>query len=359
MHLKVAFNWDMKPLYDVIARLPGSTYPDEWIIRGNHHDAWVNGAEDPVSGMAPMLEEARALGELLKQGWKPKRTIVYAAWDGEEPGLLGSTEWAETHADELQQNAVAYINSDGNGRGFLGAGGSHSLETFINGVARDVTDPETQRQRLEARAGAARSRRGTAEDREEARSARGPAHRARSARAPTTRRSSSTSASPSLNLGFGGEDDGGIYHSIYDDFYHYTHFDDADFAYGRALAQTVGHGRDAAGGRDLLPFEFTNLADTVRTLRRRGSQKLAETMRQDDVRERNRQIEDGVFAAGARSADSRSCAPAPEDRAAGLELRAARERGRRRSTAAADRYDEGGATLREPPGRDARPPQRA
>ncbi len=138
------FNWDMKTLYDVVARIPGSTYPDEWVIRGNHHDAWVNGADDPVSGTSAEMEEARALGELLKQGWKPKRTILYCFWDGEEEGLLGSTEWAETNADALEQHAVAYINSDSNGRGFLNVSGSHSLENFINGVAKDVEDPETK-----------------------------------------------------------------------------------------------------------------------------------------------------------------------------------------------------------------------
>src|SRR5438045_7823804 len=142
--MKLEFNWDIKPVNDVIAKIPGSVAPDEWIIRGNHHDAWVNGAEDPVSGQAPLLEEARALGLLLKQGWKPKRTIIYAAWDGEEPMLLGSTEWAETHADELRQSAVAYLNSDTNGRGYLGIEGSHTLEKFINGVEKDVDDPEAK-----------------------------------------------------------------------------------------------------------------------------------------------------------------------------------------------------------------------
>jgi N-acetylated-alpha-linked acidic dipeptidase len=144
VHLKVSFNWDTKTLYDVIARIPGSTYPDEWIIRGNHHDAWVNGAEDPVAGAVALLEEARgSLGTLLRQGWRPKRTIVYCVWDGEEEALLGSTEWAEDHAEELQRKAAVYINSDGNGRGFLNMSGSHTLEKFINGVARDVKDPET------------------------------------------------------------------------------------------------------------------------------------------------------------------------------------------------------------------------
>src|SRR5437868_4193282 len=144
VHLRVKFDWSLKTLRDVIARIPGSTASDEWVIRGNHHDAWVNGAEDPISGQAPLIEEARAYGELLKQGWKPRRTIIYAAWDGEEPALLGSTEWVEAHADELAAKAVAYLNSDTNNRGYLNIGGSHSLENFINEVARDIEDPETR-----------------------------------------------------------------------------------------------------------------------------------------------------------------------------------------------------------------------
>src|SRR5450432_812968 len=143
VHLKVKSNWDIKPTYDVIAKIPGAVFPDEWVIRGNHHDGWVNGAEDPISGLDAVLEEARAYGELLKQGWKPKRTIILCAWDGEEPGLLGSTEWAEEHADELRAHAVAYINSDTNGRGYLKVEGSHTLEKFSNEVARDIADPET------------------------------------------------------------------------------------------------------------------------------------------------------------------------------------------------------------------------
>src|SRR5215203_742477 len=168
VHLQVAFSWDIKRLYDVIARIQGSTYPDEWIVRGNHHDAWVNGAGDPVSGMAAELEEARALGTLLEQGWKPKRTIVYAAWDGEEEGLLGSTEWVEQHAAELERHAVAYINTDGYGRGFLEAGGSHALEAFLNGVAKDVQDPEA-RVSVWKRAQANAIVTGTAEERADAR----------------------------------------------------------------------------------------------------------------------------------------------------------------------------------------------
>ena len=142
VHLKVASNWDMKPIYDVIGTLHGSD-DGQWVIRGNHHDAWVNGADDPISGQAAMMEEARDAGRVARQGWKPKRTIIYCAWDGEEPGLLGSVEWVETHLDELQKHAVAYINSDSNERGYFFPGGTQDLQRFISGVARDIQDPET------------------------------------------------------------------------------------------------------------------------------------------------------------------------------------------------------------------------
>src|SRR5215471_4657606 len=144
VHLKLAFDWNTVPASNIVVRIPGSTYPDEWIIRGNHHDGWVNGAEDPIAGANALMEEARGLGTLLRQGWRPKRTIIYCVWDGEEEGLIGSTEWAEQHAAELTRNAAVYINTDGNNRGFLQASGSHTLEKFINGVARDVEDPETK-----------------------------------------------------------------------------------------------------------------------------------------------------------------------------------------------------------------------
>ena len=292
-HLKVAFSWDQKPLYDVVARLRGATFPDQWVVRGNHHDAWVNGAEDPVSGLSAMLEEARGLGELRRQGWAPKRTIVYCAWDGEEPSLLGSTEWAEAHGAELQQHAVAYLNSDGNGRGFLEVEGSHTLEHFINDVARDITDPEThltvwQRQQARAIDGA------KAEDKEKV--------RARSDWRIGALGSGSDYTPflqhlgiPSLNIGYGGEDRNGIYHSIYDDFYFFTHFLDTDFAYGRTLAQTGGTAVIRLADADILPFRFSNLADTVRTYDE--ELQLLVKKKRDEIRERNREIADGVFAA--------------------------------------------------------------
>src|SRR5262245_4361781 len=293
VHLKVSSNWDTKPLYDVVARVTGSTFPDEWIVRGNHHDAWVNGASDPISGMAPTLEEARAIGQLVRQGWRPKRTIVYAAWDGEEPGLLGSTEWMEQHDQELQQKAVLYINSDGNGRGFFEPAGSHTLERFVNEVARSIQDPETKGtvwKRWQARqvANAGSAQRGEIRSRADLRiNALGSG----SDYTPFLQHEGTAS----LNLSFGGMDPNGIYHSIYDDFYHFEKFSDPGFLYGRALAQTVGTAVVRLADADLLPFEFTALADTVRTYVTDLQSLLKQ--RQDETRERNRQIEDGVFAA--------------------------------------------------------------
>jgi len=294
VHLKVKSNWEIKPVYDVIGKIQGFTFPDEWVIRGNHHDGWVNGAEDPISGMVAVLEEARALGELVKSGWKPKRTIIYCAWDGEEPGLLGSTEWAEAHYEELRAHGVAYINSDSNGRGYLEVEGSHTLEKLTNDIAREIADPETKltvwkRHQLHAIADAK-----TTEQREEIR-------KRADLRIPALGSGSDYTAFlqhdgvASLNIGFGGEDEGGIYHSIYDDFYWFTHFSDTDFVYGRALAQTGGTAVMRLADADLLPFEFGNFAETVTTYLKE-LKALSQKM-QDDIRERNREIEEGVFKA--------------------------------------------------------------
>ncbi len=292
-HLKLAFNWDIKPLYDVIARIPGSTFPDEWVIRGNHHDAWVNGASDPVSGASAELEEARALGELRKQGWRPKRTIVYTVWDGEEPALLGSTEWAETHAEELQRHAVVYINSDGNSRGYLNMGGSHTLERFINDVARDITDPESH-DSVWKRDQARRLTRGDADVKRDARERRDLRIEALGSGSDYTPFLQHLGV-PSLNIGYGGEDEDGIYHSVYDDFYFYTHFLDTTFVYGRALAQTAGTAVIRLADADVIPYEYTDLADTVDSYVK-DLQKLLKR-RQDEIRDRNRNLADGVYAA--------------------------------------------------------------
>ena len=293
VHLKLQFNWDIKPVYDVIAKIPGSVAPDEWIIRGNHHDAWVNGAEDPVSGQAPLLEEARALGALLKDGWKPRRTIVYAAWDGEEPMLLGSTEWVEAHADELRQHAAVYLNTDGNDRGMLAMGGSHTLEQFINGVAKEVRDPETkmsvwERSRLSQIADA------SAEDRKEIRQRADLRIHALGSGTDFTGFLDHLGIA-TLDLGFGGETEQGIYHSIYDDFFWYTHFSDNEFVYGRALAQTVGTSVMRLADAEVLPFDFVDFADTIQKYTS-DLQKLLKD-KQEEARERNQELDEGMFKA--------------------------------------------------------------
>jgi N-acetylated-alpha-linked acidic dipeptidase len=291
VHLKVLFNWDIKPVYNVIFKIPGSESPDQWIVRGNHHDAWVNGAEDPISAQVALLEEARALSELLKQGWKPKRTIIYCAWDGEEPMLLGSTEWAETHADELKQHAAVYINSDGCGRGFLTVQGSHSLEKFANTVARDITDPEKNIS-VWKRSQAKLLVQGRPEDRKDART------RADLRIGPMGSGSDYTVfidhlGVASLDVSYGGEDQGGIYHSIYDDFYWFTHFSDTDFVYGRALAQTVGTMVLRFADADVLPYDFSDFGDTIHKYT--DELKALLGTNQEEIKDRNQNLEDGVF----------------------------------------------------------------
>ena len=293
VHMKLAFNWDTKTIYDVIAKMRGAELPDEWIIRGNHHDGWVNGAADPLSGQVAMLEEARAVAELAKTGWKPKRTIVYCAWDGEEEGLLGSTEFAETHADELKQKAAVYINTDGNGRGFLNVGGSHTLEKFVNEVAKSVPDPETKLNVWD-RMRAQQIVNGSPDAKKEARER---------ADLRIDALGSGSDYTPfiqhlgiaSLDMGFGGESGGGSYHSIYDSFDHYVRFGDPTFEYGVALSKVCGHTVLRFADADTLPFEFTNFADTVNMYANEVI-KLADTMR-DETRSANEIIANGMLAA--------------------------------------------------------------
>jgi N-acetylated-alpha-linked acidic dipeptidase len=293
VRMKLEFNWDIKPIFNVIARMPGSDRPDQWIIRGNHHDAWVNGANDPLSGLVAMMEEARSIGELAKSGWKPKRTVIYAAWDAEEQGLIGSTEWVELHADELRQNAAVYINTDSNGRGFLGMGGSHTLEKFVNEVAKTVPDPQTkltvwERTRANQIVNGSPNARRDAMERGDLR---------------IYPLGSGSDYTPflqhlgiaSLNIGFGGESGGGSYHSIYDSFDHYSKYGDPGFAYGVALAKVCGHATLRLANADTLPFEFSNLAETVNQYVGEVS-RLADTMR-DESRTFNQAISSGMLKA--------------------------------------------------------------
>ena len=305
VHLGVRSNWNMVRLYNVIARMEGSTHADQWVIRGNHHDAWVNGAEDPVSGLVAMMEEARGLGALAKRGWKPRRTIIYCAWDGEEQGLFGSTEWVEAHADELRGHAALYINTDSNGRGYLSMAGSHSLEKFINDVAKDVEDPEKRisvwrrRQLFDIESAP------SAEERNELRQRADLRIDALGSGSDYTAFIDHLGIA-SLNLGYGGEDGGGIYHSIYDTFRWYTQFSDTSFVYGRALAQMAGSAVVRFAEADLMPFEFSNSSEALRKYLEE-LKKLASGTR-DQIIERNLQLEEGVFEA---TADPREAMVSP------------------------------------------------
>jgi N-acetylated-alpha-linked acidic dipeptidase len=295
VHLKLAFNWDIVPCYDVIAKIKGAKYPDEWVIRGNHQDAWVNGAADPISGQAAMLEEAKSITDLMKTGWKPDRTLVYCSWDGEEAGLLGSTEWLETHQKELQQKAVIYINSDGNGRGFLGAEGSHALEPLMDEISKTVIDPQTQVSVFERqKANHALNAKST----EAKKKILGENNLKLDALGSGSDYSSfiQHAGIPSLNLGFGGEDSGGEYHSIYDSYSLYERFKDPGFHYGVALSETAGRAVLRMAQADVLPFDFTHLYTTIDGYSEELQNLLKSSRETTDVE--NKMIQSNDFAIG-------------------------------------------------------------
>ena len=292
VHMDLEFNWNTVTIRDVIARLAGSDRADQWVIHGNHHDGWVNGASDPISGMVAELEEARAIGELAKTGWRPRRTMIFAAWDGEEEGLLGSTEWVEAHADELREHGAVYINTDSNGRGYLDAGGSHSLEKLVTQVARDVVDPEKKVSVLERLRARELSLLTSDEARKEYRDReliRIDALGSGSDYTPFIQHLGIAS----LNMGYGGEGGGGSYHSIYDSFDHYTRFGDTTFDYGVALAKTDGRLMLRLANADVLPIDFVTFSDTVKRYLDEVT-KLADRMRAE-TDERNRQIREKTY----------------------------------------------------------------
>ena len=286
VHLMVKSNWDLKPVYDVIATIKGSQYPDQWVVRGNHHDGWVAGASDPESGQVALLDEARAIGGLLKTGWRPKRTIVYTSWDGEEPMLLGSTEWVEQHMDDLKRKAVIYINTDGNSRGFMRASGSQDLGAFVTGVARGITDPTAnvsiaERSRDRLLTNASRPDAG-AEIKAAAKAASSP-----DSNLPVGAAGSGSDYSgfldhagvTTLDIGFGGEGEGGgVYHSAYDTFEHHTNFDDPGLVYGKVLAEMVGHSVIAAADADMPLQAPKDFADYMKSYATRV-EKLADDAR--------------------------------------------------------------------------------
>src|SRR5690606_30996658 len=303
VRLHLEFDWDLAPVYNVIARMPGAELPDEWVIRGNHRDGWAMGAIDPISGLVALMAEAQAVGQLAADGWRPRRTLVYAGWDAEEPALLGSVEWAEHHADELRGKAVAYINTDSNVRGVLNAGGSHTLERMVNEIARDVDDPRRENILERMRATAALGGDTAVLSGSDVRLA--------------ALGSGSDWAAfqqhlgiPSLMLSFGGEAGGGSYHSQYDTFDFYSRFVDPDFQWGIALARVAGRAALRTAQADVVPLHFGGFAHSV------GEyidevESLADRMRGETERH-NRLLASGTFSLAA-SRELPFTPPAPRD----------------------------------------------
>lgn len=277
VNLHLEFEWKLRTAYNPIGRIKGSVYPNEWIMRGNHHDGWAQGAADPISGMVSLMEEARAIGELLKTGWKPKRTLIYAGWDAEEPALLGSTEWVEHNRKEIREKMIAYINTDGTGVGFLGVGGSHSLEKLVNEVIAEVQDPVQNISLQERNRARLRVNGNKDAERDDLRIY------------PLGAGSDYTAfihhaGVPSLNLGFGGESGGGSYHSIYDSYDHYKRFSDGDFKYGTTLAKVNGRLVLRLSESDILPFRFTNMVENIDTFIKSNKKLAKDVAKKTDQR---------------------------------------------------------------------------
>ena len=292
--LNLKFNWQTTTAYNVIAKLNGSLYPDEWVIRGNHHDGWNHGAADPISGMVALLAEAKSVAKLAKSGKRPARTIIYAAWDAEELGLIGSTEWAEEHADELKEHVVAYLNTDGNSRGFVNIGGSHVLERFFNQIIEEVRDPlmdislkERKRADLKLNNNSAQKRK----DAEKRSDIRINPLGSGSDYTPFLQHLGISSA----NISFGGEARDGSYHTLYDTYEHYTTWRDPNLIYGVSLAQVAGRATLRLANSERLPFEFKGFADNI-DLYIGELEELADSMRVD-TKDKNSMIIDGTYTA--------------------------------------------------------------
>jgi N-acetylated-alpha-linked acidic dipeptidase len=290
VRLKAEFDWNMVTAYNVIARLEGSEYPDEWVIRGNHHDGWNHGASDPLSGQVSMLAEARAVAALAKAGQQPLRTILYAAWDAEEPGLIGSTEWAEHHADDLKKHAVAYLNTDSSSRGFIGIGGSHVLERFFNQITEEVLDPRSTLTLKERRRAYLKVNDAEGKDNDRADFRIYPMGSG-SDYTPFLQHLGIASA----NFGFGGEASDGSYHTLYDTYEHFTTWKDPGLAYGATLAKVTGRATLRLANAPRLPFEFKGFADNV-AMYVTELEELATKMREQAERV-NKLIADGSYAA--------------------------------------------------------------
>ncbi len=264
MHLKQ--DYQFRTIWDVIGKIKGTSFPEEWVVAGNHRDAWVFGAVDPNSGTAAMLETVHGLGQLLKSGWKPKRTIVFGSWDAEEEGLIGSTEWGEDHAQELG-NAAAYFNMDVavSGKKF-GASSVPTLKEFIREIAKAVPSPQG----------------GTVYDQWKKTS--DPNAEGNHPKESSTFRPSSAAIHndvPVGDLGSGSDytvflqhlgvpstdvsstGDYGVYHSVFDNFAWFKKFGDPDFRYEQQMARIYGLEVLRMSCADVLPYDYENYGKEI------------------------------------------------------------------------------------------------
>ncbi len=274
VHMRLKQDYQYRTIWDVIGRLRGANQPDEWVIAGNHRDAWVFGAVDPNSGTAAMLETVHGIGELLKSGWKPKRSMIFASWDGEEEGLIGSTEWAEQHEAELG-NAVAYFNTDVAVAGpkFLAAA-VPSLKQFVRDVTKAVPSPkggsvyEAWRQA------------GPPEDDDGGDSAAQPADARADVVVGDLGSGSDYTAFlqhlgvPSTDIGSSGPY--GVYHSAFDNFTWFKKFADPDFLYEQQMARVFGLEMLRMADADVLPFDYEEYGREL-AVYVNAAQKTAET----------------------------------------------------------------------------------
>jgi N-acetylated-alpha-linked acidic dipeptidase len=287
VHLKTEMDYQIRKIWNVVARIDGEAERDRWVVMGNHRDAWTFGAVDPNSGSTAMLEAARGFGVLLKNGWRPRRTIILCSWDGEEYGLIGSTEWVENHAAALRDKAVAYLNMDAavSGANF-GASGVPSLWKAIREATRAVNDPKTGKTVYQQWQDRVR------EERPEADSSMGNGEGAGEARIGALGSGSDYTpflqhlGVPSVDMGFGG--DYGVYHSAYDSFHWMSRFGDPTFAYHVAAAQLWGTLALRLADAEALPFDYSSYAGEIReffnvSLRTAKSRRLADRFSEKEM----------------------------------------------------------------------------
>ncbi len=256
LRLKTDMDYKIRKIWNVVGRIDGNEEKDRWVILGNHRDAWVFGAVDPNSGTSAMLEVGRGLGELLKQGWKPRRTIIFCSWDAEEYGLIGSVEWVEELAPELKEKAVAYLNLDAAVSGpHFGASSVPSLWKLMRAATRDIKDPKSGKSVYQQWQDRSREGRSESDPMSEARIG---ALGSGSDYTPFLQHLGIAST----DMGFGG--DYGVYHSSYDSFNWMEKFGDPGFVYHVAAAQLWGTLALRLADADGLSFDYTDYATQVR-----------------------------------------------------------------------------------------------